>query len=66
MKKILIIFFILPFNVISQSFYSPQNLYDDPGGIFDEDSLRTIGLQFYDTNYHSYLVNSWYELTKFI
>ena len=60
MKKILIIFFILPFNVISQSFYSPQNLYDDPGGIFDEDSLRTIGLQFYDTNYHSYLVNSWY------
>ena len=56
------IFLILLFPIysISQSLYNPQLLYDNPGGIFDEDSLRSIYLDFYNPNYHNYLVNSWY------
>ena len=43
-----------------QTLYNPQDLYDSPGGLFDEDSLRTINLDFYNPNYHNYLVNSWF------
>ena len=46
------IFLILLFPIysISQSLYNPQLLYDNPGGIFDEDSLRSIYLDFYNPN----------------
>lgn len=57
-----IVFFVLlfPFSVLSQTLYNPQQLYDSPGGLFDEDSLRSIHLNFYNTSYHSVLVNSWF------
>ena len=60
MKKLLLILLCLPIFGFGQSLYNPQQLYDDPGGFFDEDSLRSIHLDFYNPNYHAYLVNSWY------
>tara|TARA_B100002052_G_C15880151_1_gene598839 strand:- start:339 stop:2120 length:1782 start_codon:yes stop_codon:yes gene_type:complete len=60
MRIYILLFAILPFLTFSQSLYNPQDLYDVPGGLFDEDSLRVIDLEFYMPNYHNYLVNSWY------
>ncbi len=59
MNKILFLF-LFPSLVFSQSLYNPQLMYDQPGGMFEEDSLRSIYLNFYDNNYHSYLVNAWF------
>ena len=60
MRNYFLLFVFFPFYILSQTLYDPQALYDNPGGIFDEDSLRTINLQFNMPSYHSYLVNSWY------
>ncbi|MEC7646135.1 MAG: CotH kinase family protein [Bacteroidota bacterium] len=60
MKKLIFIIFFSPFFGLSQSIYNPQDLYDMPGGLFDEDSLREIHLDFYNPNYHAYLENAWY------
>ena len=56
----IVIFFIFPLFSFGQILYNPQDLYDSQGGLFDEDSLRVINLEFYLPSYHSYLVNSWY------
>ena len=63
MRKYFILFILFPFIGLSQTIYDPQDLYDSPGGLFDEDSLRVIELEFENPNYHSYLVNSWYYST---
>ncbi len=60
MKKLLLILLCLPMIGFGQNLYNPQDLYDSPTGFFDEDSIRSIHLNFYNPNYHSYLVNSWY------
>ena len=60
MKKCFLILFCFPIFVLSQTIYNPQDLYDAPSGLFDEDSLRTIELEFYMPDYHPYLVNAWY------
>ncbi len=60
MKRYILLIVFFPFFCLSQTLYNPQFLYDNPGGLFDEDSLRVIDLQFYNPNYHNYLVNSWY------
>lgn len=59
LKKIILLIFV-PYFTICQNLYNPQELYDLPGGIFEEDSLRVLNLQFYNPNYHNYLVNSWF------
>ncbi|MBC8474702.1 MAG: CotH kinase family protein [Cryomorphaceae bacterium] len=60
MKKGLLVLLALPMFGFGQTLYNPQDLYDSPGGFFDEDSLRVINLEFYNSNYHAYLVNAWY------
>jgi hypothetical protein len=35
-------------------------LYDTPGGLYDKDSLRELSIEFYDPNYHSILVDSFW------
>ena len=60
MKNYLFLFTLIPFFLSSQIVYNPQDLYDNPGGLFDEDSLRVIDLEFYNPNYHNYLVNAWF------
>jgi len=59
-KAILISFIFCSFLSFGQTLYNPQDLYDNPGGLFDKDSLRDIYVNFQDPNYHNYLVNSWY------
>lgn len=59
MRKIILIL-LIPIFSLSQTLYNPQESYDNPGGLFDEDSLRTIDLEFYMQDYHSYLVNAWF------
>ena len=51
---------LCPILTFGQTIYNPQQLYDSPTGFFDEDSVRSIHLNFYNPNYHSYLVNAWY------
>ena len=60
MKKYFIFFLLFPFICLSQTIYNPQDLYDSPGGLYDEDSLNEIHLDFYDLDYHTILVDSWF------
>tara|TARA_Y100000589_G_scaffold153896_2_gene146571 strand:+ start:400 stop:2184 length:1785 start_codon:yes stop_codon:yes gene_type:complete len=62
MKKTSIFIFLFFYSNLffSQNLYNPQQLYETPGGLFDEDSVREIYLDFYDPNYHNYLVNAWF------
>ena len=50
MKKYIFLFLGSPFVLAAQSLYNPQTLYDQPGGLFDEDSLRVMDLgEFWET-----------------
>tara|TARA_B100001115_G_C15833090_1_gene416143 strand:- start:436 stop:2220 length:1785 start_codon:yes stop_codon:yes gene_type:complete len=62
MKKTSVFIFLFFYSNLffSQNIYNPQQLYETPGGLFDEDSVREIYLDFYDPNYHNYLVNAWF------
>jgi len=33
--------------------------YDEPSGLYDQDSLRSLFIDFYDDNYHAILEESW-------
>ncbi len=55
---------LLPFLMLwqfctGQVLYNPQSLYDGPGGLFDPDSLRTVSISFYNSNYDSILHAGW-------
>ena len=62
MKKTSLFIFLFFYSNLffSQNLYNPQQLYETSGGLFDEDSVREIYLDFYDPNYHNYLVNAWF------
>ena len=51
--------FLITQSVLSQVLHDPQQYYDDSGGLFDHDSLRTINIDFYDPNFHQLLVDGW-------
>ncbi len=62
------IFSILVFSTLSIAFfaqqlniYNPQELYDEPGGLFDATMVRSMFVDFEDPNYHSTLVNAFFE-----
>ena len=59
-KYIFILLFSIPNLLIAQNIYSPQLLYDGPGGLYDKDSLRSIYINFHDPNYHAVLQNSFF------
>lgn len=40
--------------------YNPQELYEQQGGLFDIDSIRTISIEFYNSNYHKILTDNWF------
>lgn len=65
MKKFLLILFFVPLILSSQTIYNPHQFYENPGGLFDKDSIRTIYIDFYDPNYHSVLVNSFFTNPKY-
>jgi len=54
----------LPVISYGQNVYNIEKYYDTPGGLFDIDSLRTIDIWFYDSNYDSILHQSWMDKTK--
>ena len=60
MKKCFFLLFVLPLFANAQSLNNPQDLYEAPGGLFDKDSLRSVYVNFHDTNYHSILVDSFF------
>ena len=45
--------------------YDPQVLYDNPGGIYEKDSLRTLYINFHDPNYHDILKNTFFTNPKY-
>ena len=65
MKKSLLILFFVPLILSAQTIYNPHQFYENPGGLFDIDSVRTIYIDFYDPNYHSILVNSFFTNPKY-
>ena len=48
MKKLLLLLLAFPLLGLGQTLYNPQDLYDSPAGFFDEDSIRSIHLNFYN------------------
>lgn len=43
------------------SIYNPQELYENPGGLFDADMVRSMFVDFEDPDYHATLVNAFFE-----
>lgn len=60
MKKLLLIVLCFPLFLGAQTLYNPQDLYESPGGLFDKDSLRSVHVNFQNSNYHSILVDSFF------
>ena len=52
-------------NLKSQEIYNPQALYDAPEGVFDVSFVREMNLVFEDPNYHSLLVNSFFNAPSY-
>ena len=52
-------------NLKSQEIYNPQALYDAPEGVFDVSFVREMNLVFEDPNYHSVLVNSFFNAPSY-
>ena len=63
MKNTLFLYLLISFNVFTQNItlFNPQVNYDISGGMYDIDSIREISVNFYNSNYHSILVNSFFS-----
>ena len=61
----LYLFLISPLFIFSQNINNPYQYYENPGGLFDNDSVRSIYIDFIDPNYHSLLVNTFFTDPKF-
>jgi hypothetical protein len=59
---ILPVLLLLPFIGYNQTItkYNPQKLYEQPGGMFAIDSLRTLSINFYNPDYDEILVANWF------
>ena len=51
----------LSLNAQQLSIYNPQDLYDEPGGLLDANLVRSMFVDFDDPNYHTTLVNAFFE-----
>ena len=64
--KAIVFMAILPMTAKTQAvLYNPQTLYDSPGGLYDQGTIREMNIQFYDANYHSTLVNSFFNYPSY-
>ena len=61
--RVQVIFFCLAISLSAntQIIYNTQSLYEAQGGLFDKDSIRDLHINFYETNYHDTLVNSFFN-----
>jgi len=64
MKQLLLLL-LLPFCVFSQQVFDSQIVYQDSDGLFDESIIRDLSINFYDTDYDEFLIQSWFDNTKF-
>ena len=51
----------IQFGISQVALYNPQELYDTPGGFYDQGLIREMNIQFYDGDYHNILVNSFFN-----
>jgi len=63
MKNILILL-LIPFLSFSQELFNSQSIYDGFGELYDWSELRNVNINFYDSNYDDFLIQSWLENTK--
>ena len=63
MKNIFILL-LIPLLSFSQELFNSQSIYDGDGELYDWAELRDININFYDTDYDSFLTQSWLENTK--
>ena len=54
----------MPFFVVSQQIFDSQIVYQDLEGLFDENIVRDLSLNFYDSDYNDFLIDSWFSNTK--
>lgn len=60
MKNLLLLAILIGSNFsFAQTLYSPQVLYDAPGGLFDQTVLRTLDVTFYNPSYDTILDSAW-------
>jgi len=52
---------LAPLALCGQQLVNPQLNYDLPGGLFENDSLRTLNIQFVDANYHNILKDAFFN-----
>ena len=63
MKSILTLL-LIPLLSFSQELFNSQLIYEDPSGLFDESLLRDLEINFYDSDYNEFLIQSWFDNTK--
>ncbi|MAQ32345.1 MAG: hypothetical protein CMD26_06435 [Flavobacteriales bacterium] len=63
MKNITLLL-LMPLFVVSQQIFDSQIVYQDSEGLFDESIVRDLSLNFYDSDYNDFLIDSWFSNTK--
>ena len=63
MNKLLILL-LIPFLSFSQELFNSQLIYDGVGELYDWGELRDVNINFFDSNYDEFLIQSWFENTK--
>ena len=48
MRKYLLFIILFPNLCLSQNIYNPYLFYENVGGLYEKDSLRTININFYN------------------
>ena len=61
MRKFLFFFLLNPLFCFTQSLYNPHLLYEPLGKMYDIDSLRTIEINFYDSNFNNVLDSTYFN-----
>ena len=63
--NIITLLFILPILVFSQELFNSQAVYEeDADGFFNESVVRDLEINFYNSDYNDFLIDSWFENTK--
>ena len=61
MRKFLFFFLLNPLFCFTQSLYNQYLLYEPLGKMYDLDSLRTIEINFYDSNFNNVLDSTYFN-----
>ena len=61
MRKCLLCIILFPNLCLSQNIYNPYLLYENLGGMYDKDSLRTIDINFYNSDFNNILDSTFYN-----